>query len=143
MHVFEPPYFFPVSSCVAGIPCVALCGPLSVSCLLFILIWWSLGMSPHMPCSKEELSGYGDGCFTKKKKRVFCFFCFPPRFWPFLAAGWCFFMFFCVFFVFHGGIRYKRILWYQGSIVFLNIFAIPCFSDVFWQSVFLFFFPHA
>ena len=52
-----------------------------------------------------------------KKKRVFfcCFFC---RFWPFLAAGWCFFMFFGVFLFFHGGIRYKRILWYQGSIVF-------------------------
>ena len=24
----------------------------------------------------------------------------PPHFWPFLAAGWCFFMFFLVFFCF-------------------------------------------
>ena len=74
-----------------------------------------------------------------RKKRIFCFFCFFPLFWPFLAAGWCFFMFFGVFLFFHGGIRYKHILWYQGSIIFLKIFGIPCFSDVFWQSVFLFF----
>ena len=69
-----------------------------------------------------------------QKKRVFCFFCF--FFVPFLAAGWCFFMFSGVFLFFHGGIRYKRILWYQESIVFLNIFGIPCFSDVFWQRIF-------
>ena len=55
------------------------------------------------------------GVLQKKPRFFFGFFC---RFWPFLAAGWCFFMFFGVFLFFHGGIRYKRILWYQGSIVF-------------------------
>ena len=54
-----------------------------------------------------------------KKKRVFCFFLF---FLPFVAVfgrGLVFFSCFLVFFLlFHGGIRYKRILWYQGTIVF-------------------------
>ena len=58
---------------------------------------------------------------------------FPPRFfgrfWPRVGVFSCFLVFFLFF---HGGIRYKRILWYQGSIVFLNIFGICCFSDVFW-----------
>ena len=42
-----------------------------------------------------------------QKKRVFWFVCFRP----FLAAGGCFFTFFGVFLFFHGGIRYKCILW--------------------------------
>ena len=50
--------------------------------------------------------------FYKKKRFFFAVFL------PFLAVGWCFFMFFGVFLFFHGGIRYKRILWYQGTIVF-------------------------
>ena len=66
---------------------------------------------------KAELSGYGVGCFTKKTA-LFVFFGFFCRFLPFLAVGWCFFMFFGVFLFFHGGIRYKHILWYQGTIVF-------------------------
>ena len=76
---------------------------------------FSLG-PPRPPPHKEGLSGYGARCFRKKTR--FVFFCFFHHFWPFLAAGWCFFMFFGVFLFFQGGIRYKRILWYQASIVF-------------------------
>ena len=66
---------------------------------------------------KQELSWYGVGCFAKRNAFIYLLF-FLCRFLPFLAAGWCLFMFFGVFLFFHGGMRYKRILWYQGSIFF-------------------------
>ena len=91
-------------------------------CALFctgctLLDWWCTMVMKHCAPAKGELSGCGVGCFTKKNA-FFVFFCFFDRFWPFLAVGWFFFMFFGVFLFFHGGIRYKRILWYQGTIDF-------------------------
>ena len=44
----------------------------------------------------------------------FCFFLFFAVF----GRGLVFFMFFGAFLFFHVGIRYKHILWYQGTIVF-------------------------
>ena len=46
---------------------------------------------------KDELIGYEVWCFDKKK------LCTPP-FCPPVPMGTCFFMFFCVFFVFYGRI---------------------------------------
>ena len=75
-----------------------------------------------------------------KKNAVFVFFC---RFWPFLAAGWCFFMFFGVFFCF-----FMVVL---GTNASCNT-KVALFFEHFWHSLFLrrlpaenffVFFPHA
>ena len=66
-----------------------------------------------------------------QKKARFLFFCFFCRFWPFLAAGWCFFMFFGVFFCFFMVVLGTNASCGTKEAWHLNIFGIPCFSDVF------------
>ena len=87
----------------------------------------------HRPLlDKPELSGYGVGCFTKKR----VFFCF---FLPFLAVFGRGLVFFGVFFVFSWWYQVQTHLVVPRNHCFLNIFGIPRFSDVFRQRVFLFF----
>ena len=78
-----------------------------------------------------------------QKKTRFLFFLF---FLPFLAVfgrGLVFFHVFWCFFVFSWWYQVQTHLVVPRKHCFLNIFGIPCFSDVFWQRVFFVFFPHA
>ena len=70
-----------------------------------------------------------------RKKNVFFVVFFPPGFWPFLAAGWCFFMFlvfFCFFMVVLGtaascGTKEALFFEYFWHSLFLRRLLVECF----------------